>query len=196
MSKFDSIAKKPAEIKTATSSKLAATVTPIIAGYVDKFVDNKAAIKRLEAEQKDVETEIIAHVRAQQDAKAYDGQFSKSFLVPGNSSEVTYVTSDRFSVPQEEETLAELKKLMGKKYDEFFDVKRTITMKKGVVDNEKLLDKIASACEKAGMSIGEIFDVGDKVIAKDDLDRKQYDLPKTKLEMWRALVRQNKPALK
>lgn len=195
-SKFDAIAGKPAAAKTSSSSKLAAEVTPAIKEKVDLFVNNKAQIKRLEAEQKDVETEIINHVRAQQDANAYAGNFSKSYLVAGSTCEVTYVTSDRFSVPQEEETLTEVKKLVGKKYDEFFEVRRSITMKKGVVENEKLLDKIATACEKAGLSLGEIFDVGDKVFAKDSLDEKQYSIPAAKLDMWRALVRQNKPALK
>jgi len=196
MSKFDLIAGKALPASKSTSTKLAATVTQKIKDNVDTFVNNKAQMKRLEAEQKDIEAEIITHVRKQQDKNAFDGNFSKSYLVEGNDSNLTYVTSDRFSVPQEEETLTEVKKLVGKKYDEFFEVDRNIKMKKGVVENTKLLDKIATACEKAGLNLGEIFDVGDKVLAKKGLDEKQYTLSPKKLDMWRALIRQNKPALK
>ena len=81
-------------------------------------------------------------------------------------------------------------------YDDLFETKRNISIKKEVLDNDTLVNKIATACEKAGLSIGEIFDVGDKVVAKSGLDKKQYDLPKSKLEVFRTLVKQNKPALK
>jgi hypothetical protein len=103
---------------------------------------------------------------------------------------------DKFSVPQDEESVEAIKKLLNGKFNDLFETTRFISMKKEAVANEDILNKIAKACEKAGLSIGEIFDVGDKIVAKDDLDRKQYDLPKTKLEVFRTLVRQAKPALK
>ena len=55
---------------------------------------------------------------------------------------------------------------------------------------------MAAAIEKAGLNIADYFDVADKVIARDDLDRNQYKLNKSKLEEFRTMVRQNKPALK
>lgn len=133
---------------------------------------------------------------AQQDSLAYKGTFTKSMSVAGVNSEVTYVTSDRFSVPQDEEVLKELKKLVGAKFDDLFETKRNIAIKAEVISNEVLLNKIAKACESAGLSIAEIFDVGDKVVGKDGLDEKQYQLTPEKLEVFRSLVRQNKPALK
>ena len=196
MNAFASIAKPAGSTKTATK-KILASVTPTIKSAVDEFVSNKAIIKSLEAKQSEHESIIIDHVRAQQDSHAFSGDFSKSFLVAGHTAEVTYMTSDRFSVPQDEETLKELKKTIGdKKYNDFFETKPTIALKESVVRDDAMLNKIAAACEKAGMPIAEIFTVANKVIAKDNLDEKQYTLPEDKLPMFRAIVRQNKPALK
>jgi hypothetical protein len=145
---------------------------------------------------KDLETTIIEHVRPQQDELAYCGSFTKSLTVAGKTASVTYVTSDRFSVPQDEAAQSEIKKVTGKKYDDFFEVKRTISMKDTALKDETTLNKVAAACEKAGLNLADIFDVGDKVLAKEDLDRKQYELTAKQLQTFRSLVRQSKPALK
>jgi hypothetical protein len=195
MSAFDKISTKTTTAKSK-STKPTAEVNPATAVQVDQYVANKGELARLEAEQLDLATAIVAVVQPQQDKLALTGNFTKSLDVPGMSSKVVYVTSDRFSVPQDDETLAEIRKLVGKKYDEFFETKATISLKANVTKDEKLLNKIASACEKAGLDIGTIFDKVDKVVAKDDLDLHQYDLPTEKLPIFRALVKQSKPALK
>jgi len=197
MNAFGKIAKSATTTSKTASKKIEASVTPTIKALVDAFVANKAQIKSLEAKQAEHETAIIDHVRPQQDEKAFAGEFCKSFLVAGITSQVTYNTSDRFSVPQEEETLKELKKLIGeKKYGEFFEVKPSIALKDTVVKDDDMLNKIAAACEKAGLSIEQIFNMTNKVVAKDALDEKQYTLTPEKLPIFRALVKQNKPALK
>lgn len=194
---FDKVAKKAdGTTKTSSKAKVAAEVTSEIKNKVDSFVANKAELARLEAENKDIESTIINHVRPQQDELGFCGSFTKSLLVTGNNASVTYVTSDRFSVPQDEAAVTEIKKVAGKLFDDMFETKRSIAMKDATLKNEETLNKIAAACEKAGLSVGEIFDVSDKLIAKDGLDQKQYELPKTKLDQFRALVRQSKPALK
>lgn len=195
MSAFDKISTKTTTTKSK-STKPTADVDAATAVQVDQFVTNKAELARLEAEQLDLATAIVDVVRPQQDSLAYSGSFTKSLDVPGKESKVVYVTSDRFSVPQDDETLSEIRKLVGKKYEEFFETKATISLKANVTKDEKLLNKIASACEKAGLDLGSIFDKVDKVVAKDDLDLHQYDLPAEKLPLFRALVKQSKPALK
>jgi hypothetical protein len=89
-----------------------------------------------------------------------------------------------------------LKKLVGTKYAEMFATKETISIKKEISDDNKKMNAIAAACEKAGLSISDIFDRTEKVIAKEDLDRKQYDLPQKDLVTFRTYVKQYKPALK
>jgi hypothetical protein len=83
---FDTIAKAgPAAATSKKADKPVADVTAEIKLAVDKFVANKAATKKMEAEQAELEAAIIAHVRPQQDALAYDGKFTKSMTVPGSS---------------------------------------------------------------------------------------------------------------
>ena len=193
---FSKIAvKAPSASKKAT--KPVAEISSAVAMQVDLYVKNKAELARIEAEQLDLHTAIVEVVRPQQDKLAYEGEFTKSLDVPGKESKVVYVTSDRFSVPQDEESLGAVKELVGKKaYDSFFEVKATITIKSSVAKDDKVLNQIAAACEKAGLDIATIFDKVDKVVAREDLDRHQYELTPDKLAMFRALVRQSSPALK
>jgi hypothetical protein len=196
MGKFDRLAKTGKTPVASSKVRVAAVLTPELQAKVDDFLKTKAEIAALEAHKKDVSGEVCADVRRQQDEMAYNGQFTNSLQVKGTKGEAIYISADSFSVPQEEDTQEELRKLLGKKYDDFFQTKRTITLHENVVSNSEMLDKIATVCEKAGMNIGEIFDVRDKVLAVDALDEKQYDLPKEKLDVFRSLVRQKSPYLK
>ena len=187
--------------KTTDKAEVTAETTDEVKAQVDQFVVNKASIKKLEAQQAAIEEAIIGHVRPQQDEVAYCGNFTKSMVVPGKDSQVKYVTMDRFAVPQEPEALAALKKLVGKKYDDMFETVQTISVKKDILNGTKesdaILNKIAAACEKAGLDIATIFDRTEKVIGKDDLDKKQYEVLKpVQLEEFRTLVRQAKPSLR
>lgn len=198
MNAFDKIAQKKEPGATKKSSKIAATVTDEIKKAVDIVLWAKAEIKSLEAQLAENETVIIDHIRPQQDKSAYAGAFSKSFLVEGNKGNVTYTTADKFSIPQDEASQEALKKLLNKKYDEFFQTKRTIILLSKVQENEDLINKIIAAVEKAGIDLSEAFKVEDVVIKKEgvELDRKQYELSETKLETFRTMVRQAKASLK
>jgi hypothetical protein len=197
MSAFDKIAKK-AEEKTKKSSIPTVAVPKNIAKNIDEFVAVKATIASSKTELLTLETGIIAHLQELQDKMAFEGDFEGSLRAQGLKEEaITYVTSDRFTAPQDEASLAELKRLLGKTYDDLFEIKRVTTMKKEALENEALLNKIASLCEKSGMLLNEAFEVGDKVVAKKGLNEKQYlSIPKDKLPIFRTLVRQYKASLK
>lgn len=193
---FSEIA-KPAAPTTKKSSKLTAKVNDTIKSAVDKLVSTKATLTSLEAEKADLEEKIINHVRPQQDDNARKGDFSKSYLVEGNSSNVTYVTSDRFSVPKTEEELDALKRLLGQdRFNAWFEKKRTIKLKESASTNQTFITALRSALDTAGLSFADSFEVTDITVAKSDLDMKQYELGENVLEQFRTLCRQNKPALK
>ena len=185
---------------TATSKtkiKVAAEVNDQVKEAVDKFVNTKANIKSLESKLGDLQTIVIAHVKPQQDELGFAGNFTGSMTVAGNTTSVLFIATDKFSVPQDEGTLSEIKKLIGdKKYDEFFEVKKTISLKSEVVKDDDKLNQIAEACEKAGLDIGQLFDMGEKVIARPGLDEKIYSLPRKILDVFRSLVKQASGYLK
>jgi hypothetical protein len=188
---------KTAETKTSKSTvKVAAEVNTEIRNAVDLVIAHKAEIARLEAEQAEKEQTIIEHVRPQMDKKAYAGEFTKSMIVEGNNGGLTLTCTDKFSVPQTEKELEEIKKVTGKLFGELFEEKNTISLKENVTKDEVLLNKIASACEKAGMPIADIFDNTVKTKTKTGFDEKVYQLPKDKLEVLRTLIKQNKPGLR
>jgi hypothetical protein len=194
---FDAIAKPATTSAPSKSNKIAAVVNDKIKAAVDTVINAKAAIAKLEFEKDEAETLIIGHVRPQQDKAAWTGNFSKSFAVEGNVGNVTYTTSDKFSVPKEPEVQEAIRKCTGdKKFDEDFIVVRTISVKPAITEDLDKINKLVAACTKAGIDIGEFFSVTDVLKARPDLDRKQYDLTPKQLEEFRTLVRQNKPALK
>jgi hypothetical protein len=197
MNAFDKIAKPKAPAKKA-STKIVADVSDDIKGKVDLVLHHKANIKQLEAEQLEAETAIIEHVRPQQDAQAYAGNFSKSFDVTGNTGNLLYNTADSFSVPKDDAAIEAIKDLLGKKFDDVLETKRVITLKAIAADNKELMDKVIAGIQAAGMELGDVFDVTDTYVTKPDLDRKQYDLfPKQPaLENFRTLVKQRKASLK
>jgi phage host-nuclease inhibitor protein Gam len=195
-SAFDKVAQTGKAPTAATKVKTAAVLTPALQDKVDDYIQKKGQIKALESEMKDISLEVCTEVRKQQDDLAYNGQFTNSMTVQGRKASAIFISADSFSVPQEEDTLEELKKLLGKKFDDFFQTKRTIALKDSVINNAEMLDRIAAVCEKAGMNIGEIFDVRDKTLAVDGLDEKQYQLPRDKLPVFRSLVKQKSPYLK
>jgi hypothetical protein len=197
---MNAFTKKIVAKKTDSSTKSAkgiADVSEEIKIKVDQYVDNKASIKQLEAEQAGLEVAIIDHVRPQQDEMAYCGSFTKSMTVAGNTAMLTYVTMDKFTVPQDEETLKALRDLVGRdKYNEMFETKEVYSIKPEIAKDDKKMNALATVCEKAGIDIAQYFDRSEKVIAKADLDRKQYELKSDKLEIFRTHVRQAKPSLK
>jgi apolipoprotein N-acyltransferase len=71
---------KPAAAK---DEKVSATVTPEISVLVDSILAHKADIARLEAEQKQFEEQVIAHIQPQQDDLAYAGSYTNSMTVQG-----------------------------------------------------------------------------------------------------------------
>jgi hypothetical protein len=193
---FDALA-KPKEAKKATTVKIAAEVTDEIRLAVDNVISIKAEINRKKAELEGQETIVIGHVQPQQDSKARAGEFSKSFYVEGTSGAVTYSTADSFSVPKDEPTQAALRELIGdEKFDEWFQTKRTIALKESVVKDEARIAKIIGALQKAGLEVGDFFDVTDALDHTDDLDRKQYDLDESTLAEFRTLCVPRKAALK
>jgi hypothetical protein len=194
---FAAIASSAPATKTKKSSMPTADVTNTVKNSVDLVVSHKAEISRLEAELATHEVTIIDHVRPQQDTAARAGNYSKSFKVPGNTGALTYVTSDRFSAPKDAAVIEQLKQLIGTvRFDEWFESKRTIKLKPEATTDQTFIQKLVKVVADAGMSLGDAFEVTDTLVTKDGLDEKQFKLAPTKLEEFRTLCRQAKPALK
>lgn len=187
------------KVPTATakkSSRPTASVTNEVRKAVDVYIACKAQMKKLEADMKMAASTVKDHVREQYIELGFTNQFTKSLDVPGDEGSLVCTHTDRFSVPQDEDTLNTLKKVIGNKYDEFFSTAETISIRKEVLDDEKTLDKIATACEKAGLDVATIFERTEKITAVDGLDQKQFTLDRAKFDQFTTMVKQADAGLK
>jgi len=195
MNAFDKIAKKAPETKKTT--KVAAKVNDDLKAAVDSIIRLKGEVARLEADRKVQEDLVTTAVRSQQDDLAFKGSYNKSFSVAGSQGEITYTTSDRFTLPKDDASIEAIRKLLGDRWEQVIEEKRTITFKADAAENKTLVDKIMKAITAAGLDIGDVFDVVDSMSTTKEMDRRQYELFTDKeLAVWRTLVTQYKPAIK
>ena len=193
---FDAIA-KPVTTKKAASNKIAAEVNEEISNAVDLIIARKAEIKRLEAELDDSSDKVRDHVFKQQAGHARKGNYSKTFDVKGNVGNLTYVASDRWTLPKEAELQEALKKFLGdKRFDEWFEIRRTITLNEAVSGNSELISKIQKVLEAAGLSLADAYTVVDTLKTKKDLDENQFELDDKQLTQFRTICKQYKAGLK
>ena len=193
---FDSIATPKSESKKK-STKITAEINDEVKKAAGEVIKLKAEITSLKAKQEEKESLIISHILPQQEKHAREGNFSKSFLVEyDNEKSLTLTTADVFSVPEDEESQEAIKKLLGKEFDTYFEYVRSITLKPEIQNDPKFIQKLAKVVSDAGMNLGDAFEVTDTLETKKDMDRKQYELPETKLNVLRTLISQRKASLK
>ena len=196
-SAFDKFAssKKPASKKAST--KVAVTnVTDEVKNAVDTVINTKAQIKTLKASQDKAGVTIIEHVYPQQDALAREDRYEKSFTIEGADGTLTYTTIDKFSVPKEDAVHDELRKLLGKKFDSFFRMFRSVTFTEEAMQNEKLINDMVAVIEKHELNVPDVFVITDELATVKGMDEKQFELPKAKLAALRTLIKQYKATLK
>jgi hypothetical protein len=135
------------------------------------------------------EAELLAVASGIYAQHAKDGTFSKSYNFKGEEDPgVQVVYSDKFSdLPGDAEE--GIKEALGDEFDfdAYFEEKRVLTLSKTDDDTVKFL------MEKLGEEkFLDLFAIKVTLSAKDDMDRKQFDLP----EAVRAQLKQNKGAVK
>lgn len=192
---FDAFAGKKAPAKK-TSPKITAVVTDDVRNAVDSAISNKAQIKLLDAEIKKAELLIIEHVYPQQEKHAREGNYCKSFTVGGNDGTLTYTTIDKFSVPKEQEVEDEIRKLLGKDFDTYFRMLRTVKFTEGAMQDKKLINDMVAVAREHDYKVPDIFTIIDELATVKGMDVSQFNLPKAKLTALRTLIKQYKASLK
>jgi len=198
---LDALAKKdkPAAKKT---TKVAAQTTPEIQKVVDDFITAKAKYDDAGDVLKKLKTTIGNHVKPQYQKLGRTGQFTKTLTLDGTtqivdgkpvtgSLDVSF--KDSFSIPQDEPTLAEIKKVIGKRYDEFLGTVRVASLDPDVLKNDELVNKIVETLAAAGIT--DVFSVTDRVVAKEGLDKGINELDEAKLAVLLTLIKQDAPSI-
>jgi hypothetical protein len=192
---FDAFAGKKTPAKK-TSPKITAQVNDEVKAAVDQAITNKAQVKLLEAETKKAELVIIEHVYPQQEIAAREGNYCKSFTVEGNDGTLTYTTIDKFSVPKEEDVEEEIRKLLGKEFDNYFRTLRTVKFTEEAMQDKNLINDMVAVAQEHKYEVPDVFTIVDELTTKKGMDESQFKLPKAKLAALRTLIKQYKASLK
>jgi len=192
---FDAFAGKKTPAKK-TSPKIIAKVTDDVREAVDLAITNKAQVKSLEAETKKAELVIIEHVFPQQETAAREGNYCKSFTVEGNDGALTYTTIDKFSVPKEQEVEDEIHKLLGKDFNTFFHMLRTVKFTEKAMQDKDLINDMVVVAQEHDYEVPDVFSIVDELATVKGMDESQFNLPKAKLAALRTLIKQYKASLK
>jgi hypothetical protein len=181
-------------VKKASSVPTIPDVPEYVEKAAEKVVELKVEIKEKEGELESQGKVVTDFCGNKQDGMGFKGMFNKSYYVPaGKFGQLLYSTQNRFKISTEAE--ADIKKLLGKAYDDLICKKITVTLKEGVLDNEELTNELEALL---GDKFDKFFEVTPKLFAKEGFDKDIYRVVKTpeKLGEVRAVVEPYKPSLK
>ena len=160
---------------------------------IETFLDAKKRAKNATAEMQAEEPAIIEYARKAQDTEAFEGKYNGSYNIGGL---VKFVTQDRFSCPQDKEVQEEIKKVLGKDYDNIIESEVSVTLKPEVFTDEKLKKELV---KMVGSRFSEFFITESRLSVKTGFAQEQYRIAggsQEKLEEIRSLIPQYKPSLK
>ncbi len=199
--------KKP----TKPGSKLSQlpSVPKHIRESVSAYIQATTEAKEAKARAEQVGEVIIDHSKEVQDTEAFNGSYSKSYLIPALEVKgedqvfIQFSRSDKFS-SFEDEVASSLKKTLGAvTFNRLFEKELTLQIAPEVFKDRALTRELATLLQTAfGDKIGTFFVKTEVYVAKEGLDTAQFNLgatPDEKKEKYQALqnlIKQNKPALK
>lgn len=188
--------KAPKKSTAKKTEKIAATTSDKGKRAVDTHIKNKAKIKQLTAELKDADSTILDEVMPQYVEKGRNGEFTKTLEVQGNDGSVDVVTSDSFSVSQDEDVQTEIKETIGEEtYQDFFEEKTGYRIADSAPD--ELIDALVDAAQEKGLDVSSLFVAETKIVAKPGLDRKVLTkLTPEQYETFISLCKQRTPSIK
>ena len=165
-------------------------------GNLDAFLEEKSKMKNAEAAMRQEEAEILEVCRKVHDENGLKGKFSNSYLVNGAPGKtVKFITTDRFSVSQEQESLDELRDTLGDDFGEVVVKQQVVQLKAEVFESEELQ---AELVKLIGNRFPDFFETTFKWVAKKGLNESIFKTAKTqdKLDKVREIVVPAKPSLR
>jgi len=192
---LDALDNTTVEKKTATKSKSSVEVksTKEVKKAVDDYNKGKKMSKEGEALMKSAGPVVINFVKIIQDKDGYKSDFRKSYDVPGGDSKVKYVSSNRYSIKTDDETM--ITEILGDNFSKLIEKTRTVTMKSSVLKDPVLqklfLDKLGKE------NFAKFFETVTSLSPVEDFDKKIYNVLDTdELQDLRTFMKPYKPSLR
>jgi len=168
---------------------------------VDQVVVWKKKEKEARAERETIEAELIDYVMPIQTKDGFDGEYHKSYYVEGIAEKITYVSSDRFSAPKDED-IAELNELLGNKFADVIKQNVELKIRDAVFSNKALQKELMELMPKDvdgnvdKAVFAKFFEAQTKWEVVEGFDLKRFSLPKKLFDKVSAILKQAKPSLR
>ena len=168
---------------------------------VDQVVVWKKKEKEARAERETIEAELIDYVMPIQIKDGFDGDYHKSYYVEGITEKITYVSSDRFSTPKDED-IAELNELLGNKFADIIKQNVELKIRVAVFSNKALQKELMELMPKDADGnvdkavFAKFFEAQTNWTVVENFDQKRFSLPKKLFEKIAVFLKQSKPAIK
>ncbi len=173
------------------------TITPPeeVKAAVDAVVQAKKAMKEAKATLETKEVEVLDYMMPIYEEDGFGSNFQKSYYVQGVNEKVTFVTSDKFSAPKDEEIPA-LMEALGDKFDQFIKKDTNLVVRPEIFTDKVLQQKLMAAVKASGAAFGDFFVAETRWSVAEEFDRNRFGLPKTVYNKVMAILRQAKASLK
>lgn len=158
---------------------------------VDDYMKHKKLMNEHKAEMDLHGDIIIDYAEDKRDKDGFTGNYSKSYKINGNTDEVKFVTSNRYSLNADDEEL--LREMLAGKFAEFIEENFNVELKPEVLESEELQNELMSLI---GDKFSKFFTTTKTLRVVDDFDRKIYLLDENDVKNLRTIVKQYKPSLR
>jgi hypothetical protein len=168
---------------------------------VDQVVVWKKKEKEARAERETIEAELIDYVMPIQTEDGFNGDYHKSYYVAGITEKITYVSSDRFSAPKDED-IAELNELLGNKFADIIKQNVELKIRDAVFSNKALQKELMELMPKDSDGnvdkavFAKFFEASTEWEVVEGFDLKRFSLSKKLFDKVMNILRQAKPAIK
>lgn len=184
--------KEPAKTKKNGISTIVPTEDSIKEA-VDAIVEAKKAEKEAKATKETKEAELIDYMFPIYEEDGFGSNFQKSYYVQGVTEKVTFVTSDKFSAPKDDEISA-LQGVFGDKFEQFIKKETELKVRPEIFSDKTLQKKLMELIPKE--QFGEFFVAETRWSVADEFDRNRFSLPKSVFKKVMEILRQAKPSIK
>lgn len=159
------------------------------------LIEAKEAKKLAEANIAKAESSLIQHGIAIQDRDGLAGAYVGTYELVGDDQRVKFISTDKFSVSQDDEVHEELAAVLGDKYEEVIEKTVTVTLRSKVFEDENLQKLVVKLL---GKHFDQLFETTVKSSVKSGFKEKIYQIAgdEEKLADIRDLLTQAKPSIK
>jgi len=159
------------------------------------FLTHKKNKVNEETLMREEEEKVLEFCKNRFDSDGLAGKFTHSYDVKAKDAKAKFITTDKFSIGQDNDIINKAKDLLGKDYEEVIGIEKVVTMNPEVFENEALKKEFV---ELLGDKFSKFFTTTKRFVVKKGFNEKIFKIAgnKEKLTQIREIIVPTKPSLK